>query len=77
MRARGRMFVGRSNGHHDAVRISPENPHFIQVRYDDGRWYNSWGSGGLDIVMLEWQDNNWVDAIFADGRREHAEMLLP
>lgn len=76
MRGRGRMFVGRSNGHHDAVRISPDNSHFIQVRYDNGEWYNDWGSGGSDIVDLEWQDNNWVDAILDNGRKEHAVILF-
>lgn len=71
------MFVGSSDGHHDAVRISPENSHFIQVRYESGKWFDAWGSGGSDIVMLEWQDNHWVDAVFADGRKEHAVLLRP
>lgn len=77
MRARGRMFVGSSDGRYDAVRISPGRPHFIEVRYDNGKWFDEWGSGGSDIVELEWQDNNWVDAILDDGRKVHAVLLRP
>lgn len=77
MRARGRLFEGKSDGRYDAVRISPSNSHSIEVRYENGNWYNEWVSGGSDIVMLEWQDNDWVDAVFSDGRKEHAVLLRP
>ncbi len=77
MRGRGRMFEGSSNGRYDAVRISPSNSHFVEVRYENGKWYNDWGSGGSDIMTLEWQDNDWVDAVFADGSKKHAVLLRP
>lgn len=75
MRGKGRCFYGSSNGHHDAVRISPTSSVTVQVRYDNGQWYDEWSSGGPSIVELVWQDNDWVDAVLDNGRTVHTVLL--
>ena len=77
MRGRGRCFFGSNMGRYDAVRISPTSSHHIQVRYNNGNWYDEWSSGGSDIEILEWQDNYWIDAVFSNGQRVHAVLLRP
>ena len=78
MAQRGNCFYGSSNGRYDAVRISPSNSHFVQVRYENGNWYDEWSSCGSDIDYLEWNTgNDWVDAVLDNGRSVHAVILRP
>ena len=75
MRDRGRCFYGRSDGHHDAIRISPSNNHFVQVRYDNGTWHDFENAFG-EIVELIWQDHGGVDAVLTNGKVKRVGMLL-
>lgn len=78
MARKGDCFYGSSNGRYDAVRISPSNSRSVQVRYNNGNWYDEWSSGGREIETLEWDTNNqWVDAVLEDGTKKHAVILVP
>lgn len=78
MRGQGKIFHGRSTGRYDAVRISPQKSFIVEVHsVSNGSWYAEWSSGGTPIETLEWQDNDWVDALLIDGSQCHVVFLQP